>query len=208
MSAPFQASSADQAETLRFVREIIANDEEFSDEDRAKLGGIADEMEHYFTQAIRIHERVFADLPAVANIRARWKSRAIAEDDPLLLMLEVMSIVDARSQLQMSQFTNVVHSFAKMAHVYAVRIRQAAEEVNASRLETARYAADLVKAQAYQSALNKSLEAYGKELPELIDAMGACHRVADTNTWQAKTQLMAIGAVVAVVGFLLGALCF
>ncbi|AHF95022.1 hypothetical protein OPIT5_00365 (plasmid) [Opitutaceae bacterium TAV5] len=204
----FTATPEEEEQTREFARGLIDIPEDLPVEDREALAKLADEMEHFFAQAVRIYGIAFTKLPAVVNMRTRWKERKLSDDDPAFLVHESLCMSDARSQLALQQMTNVVHAFVRMTQIYAARMRNATEEVASTRKETARYSSDLARSHTLLENLTKSLGEYGKELPGLIDAMKVNHELTESHTWKSKAQLIVMGAVTMGLGLLVGKLFF
>jgi hypothetical protein len=205
---PFAPDEEQMQATRAFIRSLVGDGEGLSGEEREKLAVLAGELERRFEQAFTVYQHRFADMPSVQSVRARWQARQISSDDPIFMMVEFLSISDARSALALSQIADIVHAFSKMANLHAKRVAMAANEVNQTRAETARYARDLVDAREAGARLANALAEYGKAIPGLLEAMGDCHRTAESSSRRARVELMGIGALLLAVGAGLGVLAF
>jgi len=178
--------------------------EEQDKETMEQLEKLRADMEKEFLAAVQIYKTRFTELPSIQRLREKWKARQIADDDPIFMNMEVHAISDARSQIQLTQVMNIIRAFEEMSRVYVRQVRLAITEIAKARKDTAAYAQALAQAKAEQSALQKAIVQYGRELPELLETMAAMRRLCDSSTFRAKLELAGLGAVFVLVGFLIG----
>jgi hypothetical protein len=192
------------------VAEVLGDGgvDDMEEESAARLEQLRADAVRIYQDALRVYQSRLSELPSMQRLRERWKARKIADDDPIMMNMEVLAIADARQQIVLSQVMNLLQAFEQITRIYARQVRLGVTEVAASRKETAAYAENLAKAKASQDALSRAIVDYGRELPELLETMAGVRRLCDATSRKARIELMGIGAVLVVVGVLLGKLFF
>lgn len=207
MSAPDERiADADPRAWVQDAVSTAMNDEAAAEEQEnaEQLEKLRAEMEKLYTEALQIYKARFTELPSMQRLRERWKARQIADDDPILMNMEVHAIADARSQIVLTQIMNIIQAFEQMTRIHARQVRLGITEIAESRKETAVFAEKLAKGRAEQDALSKSIAQYGRELPELLETMAAVRKLCDTASLRAKAELAGLGAGLVFVGILIG----
>jgi hypothetical protein len=171
------------------------NDPDLSNEDREALALHTEKLEKEFARALRIYNKRFSELASVQDIKKRWQERLIAKNDPVFVIMELMSVCDARSQMTLDALTNVVHSFAQIAQIHAKRVSKAAEMLAMARADGAKLMSETVEAHSLMQSLSLSLTQYAKAMPPLLRSMNECNEAVSTGTRKARLELMIMGAV-------------
>jgi len=79
-------------------------------------------------QSLSLFETKFANLPTVNRLRKLWEERRIDDKDPVWLMVEVLSLTDARSQLQFASLVRIHKAFDSVATYTAEEMRVVLQE--------------------------------------------------------------------------------
>lgn len=191
------------------VEELIdeAGDENaFEQASSEELDMLRAEAEKTYQKVLEVYKTRFTELPSVRRLKERWKTRGIADDDPMIMGLEVHALGDARNQIAHVEMMNVIQAFEKMTRIYARQVRLSASETATSRKETAAFMVELAKTRSGHEALTRSIGEYGREVPELLEIMAGTRRLCDSASKRSKVELMAIGAAFLLLGILIGKL--
>lgn len=166
--------------------------EPVDDDWESEIAELGEEARHEYEEAMKLYKSRFATLPSMQRVTELWKNRGVREDDPVFMLIEVLSLHDARDQLAHSQAMRLHELFERATEVYVRQIRSAAESVEASRdasLKLTGEAASLGKA---SQALGKYTDTLGREIPSIIESIRVARQLLDFSTQRAKWQLVAI----------------
>ena len=196
---PADGATLDDSDVEPDMREFLhemsgASNPDLSDEDRQALAEHTKILVREFSRAMRLYQRRFTDLTSVQDIKKRWMAREISKNDPVFIIMELMAVCDARSQLTLDALTGVVHSFAQIAQIHAKRVSKAAEMLAATRAETARLYAETINARAQMKTLTNYLVEFAGTMPPLLKSMNTCYEAVSAGTKRAKMELMFLGA--------------
>lgn len=201
----FAASEQARLRLREVARQLLDGDGEDAEAvDAAEIERLHEEMMANYAAALKVFERQFAKLPYIEQLREKWKAYKLGDEDPVWAIVDVLTLYDARSQLVMTQVMNVITKGHDLLRVSIARLERLSKNVGSATGELAKHEAEFVKAKVAAETLAKNLAVYGELQPQLLDAMARSKAENETSTWRAKLQLMGIGAVVALGGYLLG----
>jgi hypothetical protein len=138
------------------------------------------------------------------RVTERWKNRSVREDDPVFMLIEVLSLHDARDQLSFTQAMRLHELFERAASVYVRQIRIAADSVKESREASLRLTSEAATLGKTAQALGGYTQELGREMPSIIESIRVARQLLDFSTQRAKWQLVAIIGGSVCVGVLLG----
>lgn len=181
------------------------NGETISEEEEERLHL---ELEQNYLAAVRVFETRFADLPPISKLRQLWQEKKIAEDDPVWLMVEVMSLHDARSQLILAQVMKILKAADALIQYSVGRVEITATRLKEVNGELKAMYGEVVETRSSSDVLSKQMETFARLMPGLLGEMKTAHDEISTARWTAKLQLMGLGALMALGGLLVGYLVF
>lgn len=173
-------------------------------ESEAELLQLNEDARREYLEQQKLYKMRLATLPSMQRISELWKNRSVREDDPVFMLIEVLSLHDARDQLSHTQAMRLHELFEKAAAVYVRQIRVAADSVKESREASLRLTAEAAALGKTAQTLGKYTEELGREMPSIIESIRVARQLLDFSTQRAKWQLVAIIGGSVCVGVLLG----
>lgn len=181
------------------------NPPELEDDDfESEVADLSDDARREFDEAMKLYKSRFASLPSMQRVTELWKNRGVRDDDPVFMLIEVLSLHDARDQLAHSQAMRLHELFERATTVYVRQIRAAAESVKESREASAKLTAEAAALGRTSQALGKYTETLAREMPSVIESIRVARQLLDFSTQRAKWQLVAIIGGALMAGVIIG----
>lgn len=156
-------------------------------------------------ESLRLFETKFANLPTVNRLRKLWEERRIDDKDPVWLMVEVLSLLDARSQLQFASMVRIHKAFDELAQYTAEEMRAVLNEALTLRdqIEPLRLS---VEAQTrLQKENTDNMQKFTSMLPELMHVTREAIELHGGQNRRSRLETIGVVVAVLIVGVLLGA---
>jgi hypothetical protein len=155
-------------------------------------------------ESLLLFETKFANLPTVNRLRKLWEERRIDDKDPVWLMVEVLSLLDARSQLQFASLVRIHKAFDDLSQHTAAEMRAVLIEALTLRdqIEPLRLA---VQAQTkLQQDSTANMQAFTQMLPELMNVTREAIELHGGQNRRSRWEMGAMVGAAALVGVVVG----
>ena len=212
-----QNFEAQRAETRARLSAIIAEDATEDEKSEATLEGaprpeeiiaMREHAQRVLEQSLNLFETKFANLPTVNRLRKLWEERRIDDKDPVWLMVEVLSLSDARSQLQFASLVRIHQAFDELAQHTAEEMRAVLNEALTLRdqVDPLRMA---VEAQTkVQQASTADMASFTGMLPELMNVTREAIDLHGNANRRSRWEMTGMVAGASLIGVLVGAWIF
>ena len=212
-----QNYEAQRAETRARLSAIIAEDATEDEKSEATLEGaprpeeiiaMREHAQRVLEQSLNLFETKFANLPTVNRLRKLWEERRIDDKDPVWLMVEVLSLSDARSQLQFASLVRIHKAFDELAQHTAEELRAVLTEALTLRdqVDPLRMA---VEAQTkVQQASTADMASFTGMLPELMNVTREAIDLHGNANRRSRWEMTGMVAGASLIGVLVGAWIF
>ena len=212
-----QNFEAQRAETRARLSAIIAEDATEDEKSEATLEGaprpeeiiaMREHAQRVLEQSLNLFETKFANLPTVNRLRKLWEERRIDDKDPVWLMVEVLSLSDARSQLQFVSLVRIHKAFDELAQHTAEEMRAVLNEALTLRdqVDPLRMA---VEAQTkVQQASTADMASFTGMLPELMNVTREAIDLHGNANRRSRWEMTGMVAGASLIGVLVGAWIF
>jgi hypothetical protein len=157
-------------------------------------------------QAEEFYKVRFADLPSLQRVRERWLARGIREDDPVFMLIEVLSLHDARDQMAHKGVERLLMTFQEATGLYISKVATAAEDVARSRQETQMLLSQVKQIADTAQALGNYTSQLAQEMPSIVESMRANRQLLDVATPGARWHFVGMIAAAVAAGVVIGLL--
>lgn len=206
-----QARSAWRKESQQRLAAMVHTAREEGEEDNMVDGTIRpeellqlrEEAERVIEETLRIYETRFANIPQLQRLRILWQERRIEEHDPVFLMIEGLSLVDARSQLQLAQVVRIMRAYENLTQYTAKEMRGMLNEVLQIRQTTEPLLAAMLKVTKEAQGLAQTMEKFAALAPELMEVVQAAIQLQNRANVKTRITDACIYAGLVALGFLL-----
>jgi hypothetical protein len=155
-------------------------------------------------EAVRIYETKFATLPAVTKLREKWKRHELGDEDPAWILIEALSLSDARSQLQLHQIVRIIKAFDDLSRYSVAQIRDSVETALDLKTSLAEFSAKQKGVNESQGRLERGLGEFNKLVPELLDVVQKAVVLGRTENRRTRWEIAGMCAACVLVGVAIG----
>jgi hypothetical protein len=164
-----------------------------------EIMAMREDAERILSETLDTYQTRFANLPAMQRLRVLWKERRIDETDPVWLMVEALSILDARSQLQFAQVIRIHRAYDDVSKLSMTELRGVLQEALSLRDAIEPLTAQIVKLTEENRQMVAGMASYSVMFPQLLELTAQAIDLHGGANRRAKWELccMVTGAVIA-----------